>query len=411
MNIYPNVPKVFEGKFPEAFVNDVNGWAFSEKDLRENKGKLLTLDIDFGNFCSLNCPHCFRRNNRVDLGNRRAMEFDDLAEIVLQAKKLGLRSVKFLGAGEPLENLRFLEFLRFLKRNDIIPLIFTKGAVIGDDKQVAKWNSHAGIFTGKELVEELSKVNASILLGFNSFDPKVQDTMVGNIEGYTLKRNRCLELLTEAGFNRKNPTSLALISTPITKMNCDEIFEIYKWGRERNLHVVTCPTMVSGRCSDEFAWMKITPSEEKLAELYTKIYRFNIEHGIQTIEQIKKEGIASYAGAHPCNQVACGMYVTLTGKVLRCPGDDVTMFGSIWEDSLENIWRNSENFRRAGTFNCGCPPKIGKSIPTNLFGTVLANLEKNSDSSKKWSNDPIMANKEDNAGKHIQNVGGTGRVV
>jgi len=69
------------------------------------------------------------------------------------------------------------------------------------------------------------------------------------------------------------------------------------------------------------------------------------------------------------------MYITLLGKVLRCPGDDITILGNIFEQKLEEIWVNSENFKRAGTFNCGCPPKIGKSIPNNFFKEVLKRLE------------------------------------
>jgi len=185
-----------------------------------------------------------------------------------------------------------------------------------------------------------------------------------------------LELLAKAGFNKHNPTHLCLAANPITNDNYNEIFEIYKWGRVRNLYVIVCPTMVSGRCAKVWAWHKITPSSKKLVNLYTKIYRFNIEKGIQTIRQIKEEGIASYAGGHPCNQVACGMYVTLSGIVLRCPGDDVAVFGNIWKESLKNIWLKSENYGRAGIFNCGCPPKWGKSIPYNLFTDVMLNLEK-----------------------------------
>ena len=199
--------------------------------------------------------------------------------------------------------------------------------------------------------------------------------MVGNIEGYTIKRNRALELLAKAGFNKHKPTHLCLAANPITNENYDEILEIYKWGRVRNLYVIVCPTMVSGRCAKEWAWHKITPSTEKLIDLYTKIYKFNIEKGIQTLKQIEEEGIASYAGGHCCNQVACGMYVTLPGIVLRCPGDDITEFGDIWKESLKNIWLKSENYGRAGRFNCSCPPKEGKSIPYNLFTDVLLRLK------------------------------------
>jgi len=285
-------------------------------------------------------------------------------------------SVKFLGAGEPFQNKRFLEFLRELKKMDIIPLIFTKGHVIGDDDEVRRWYSHYGIFTGEQLVQELKKVNASILLGFNSFNSNLQDKMVGGIKGYISKRNRALNLLTKAGFNSKknSPTKLALIATPITSDNLNEIFKIYRWGRLRNILVVTCPTMVSGRCGDN-QWKKITPDIQDLVDLYTKIYQWNVKKRLQTSEQIQKEGISSYAGAHPCNQVACGMYVTLSGKVLRCPGDDITVFGSVFEKSLEEIWKNSENYKRSGQFNCGCPPKAGKSIPCSLFSSVMQNIK------------------------------------
>lgn len=171
---------------------------------------------------------------------------------------------------------------------------------------------------------------------------------------------------------------MCLAANPITHENYEEILEIYKWGRVRNLYVIVCPTMVSGRCAETSTWEKITPSKDKLVDLYTKIYRFNIEKEIQTLSQIKKEGIAAYAGGHPCNQVACGMYVTLGGIVLRCPGDDTTVFGDIRKKSLKEIWEKSENYKRAGTFNCGCPPKMGKSIPVNLFKRVMLKLKKES---------------------------------
>ncbi|MEM2146438.1 MAG: radical SAM protein [Candidatus Jordarchaeaceae archaeon] len=400
MKIEPNIPVVYKGKFPDDFVNDVNGWgSFSKQILQENFGKLLSLDIDYGTKaqCSLNCPHCFRRSNKADTicaGPHKILDHDKMIMIVKEARNLGLRSVKFLGAGEPFEaettkdqikrgfpDFRFLEFLRELKRLKITPSIFTKGHVIGDDDLVKKYYSRYGISTGEELVEELKDVNASILLGFNSFNTEIQDKMVGSlsprakVKDYTLKRNRALELLVKAGFNKHNPTHLCLAVNPITNDNIDEAFEIYKWARVRNLYPIVCPTMISGRCAGD-AWRTINPPYEKLIDLYTKIYEFNIEKGIQTFEQVKEEGVSSYAGGHPCNQIACGMYITLTGTVLRCPGDDTTVFGNIWNESLEEIWLKSENYGRSGTFNCYCPPKWGKSIPYNLFTEVIIRLEK-----------------------------------
>lgn len=368
---YSEIPVFFSGNFPLNFINDLSGWSFTQKELLENKGKILTLDIDLGEYCSLNCPPCFRRSIVLDKVNRK-MTFDETKNVIIRAKKLGLRSVKFLGSGEPLENNRFIDFLRFLKELNIIPIVFTKGHVIGDDSLAKRYNHHYGINNGYQLVKELNDLNVSIVFGFNSFNAKTQDDMVGHgIPNYTQKRDLALKRIINEGFNLTNPTRLAFGVTPIIPQNYDEIFSIYKWARERNIYVITAPTMVGGK---SYNWKEITPDQDKLVDLYATIYKFNIERGIQTIEQIKKEGISAYAGAHPCNQIACGMYVTLSGKVLRCPGDDETILGNIFENSLEEIWVKSENFSRAGIFNCKCPPKMGKSFGMCFFERVMEKI-------------------------------------
>jgi len=222
----------------------------------------------------------------------------------------------------------------------------------------------------------LKNLGVSILLGYNSFSPKIQDKMVGGVNGYTTIRNRALELLVEAGFNSSNPTRLGLILAPLTNENYDEAFEIYVWARRRNLYPVITPTMISGIMKNNDFWRKITPSEDKLVQLYSKIYKFNIDNNIQSLEQIIDEGISAYAGVHPCNQVSTGLYVTYTGIVISCPGNDNKYLGDVNNDSLANIWdRHNEKYKPF--FNNGCPAKCGKSIPSTLFEDVLLNLTKN----------------------------------
>ncbi|MFA6526766.1 MAG: hypothetical protein WCT26_05175 [Candidatus Buchananbacteria bacterium] len=43
---------------------------------------------------------------------------------------------------------------------------------------------------------------------------------------------------------------------------------------------------------------------------------------------------------------------------------------------LKEIWINSENYKRAEIFNCGCPPKVGKSFDNDLFEKVMLKLKK-----------------------------------
>jgi MoaA/NifB/PqqE/SkfB family radical SAM enzyme len=177
MRIIPDIPEKFS-RFPDDYVNDINGWAFDRATIEANKGKMLTLDIDYGSYCSLNCPACFRKKNSVD-AVQHELQFDNLVDVIVQAKRLGLRSVKFLGAGDPFENRGFLRFLRFLKEQDVIPLIFTKGQTLGDDASVTRYFGEYGIFTGPELARELNDLNASIMLSFNSFDDACYPGQVG----------------------------------------------------------------------------------------------------------------------------------------------------------------------------------------------------------------------------------------
>jgi MoaA/NifB/PqqE/SkfB family radical SAM enzyme len=368
MRVIPDIPIMYN-RFPCDYVNDINGWAFDKETIIKNKGKLLTLDVDYGSYCSMNCPTCFKKENATD-NDKHELQYSDLVDIILQAKKLGLRSVKFLGAGEPFENSRFLEFLRFLKQQDVIPLIFTKGHVIGNDELVRKYYGEYGIHDGYELVKELNRCNVSIMLGFNSFDDEIQAMMVGGYPDYVYLRNKALQLLVNAGFNASNPTRLALAINPVTIHNIDEAFEIYCWGRLRNFYCIVTPSMVSGRVKNN-GWLCINPTDEKLYKLYEDIYLFNIETGLQSIGQLQKEGISPYAGGHPCNQVSTGLYITLNGNVLSCPGSEENIEGNYWNTPLIDIWLNSENFKRSGMFNCSCIAKDGKTIPSKLYKDIL----------------------------------------
>ncbi len=376
MRVIPNILRVFAGKFPKNYVNDVADWGFPREELQANKGKLLTMDIDFtnGEQCSLNCPHCYSHNSIIDRNNSPPLSFEEIIDIIEQGKELGLRSIKLLGRGEHTENPRLLDFVEILRKLEITPLLFTKGHVMGDDNMVVNYHSHKGIKTSESFIARLVELNVRILLGFRSFNTKVEDIGVGNISGYSEKRNRALELLCKHGYNQHNPTHIGLMSIPVTRETLQDAFDIYTWGKERNMYVCVAPSMVSGRGSKQ---TEKYPSPEELIDLYVKIYLWNLERGVQTLEQLKTEGISAYAGSRPCQQIGCGVYVTLFGDVYICPGDDNSSgrFGNIRNDPLKNIWVNSPNFQRSGKFNCYCPPKDGKNIPVGFYATVLKRVE------------------------------------
>jgi hypothetical protein len=93
------------------------------------------------------------------------------------------------------------------------------------------------------------------------------------------------------------------------------------------------------------------------------------------------ENISPYAGGHVCNQTATGMYITLNGTILSCPGNDKENFkeGKIDVTQLHSnhsyikkLWENTQNYKlRKGQYNCRCIAKDGNSIPRGFYKIVL----------------------------------------
>ena len=243
---------------------------------------------------------------------------------------------------------------------------------MGNDQEAKRIFGGYGIKDARELAAYLHDHKVSIMLGFQSFNPEIQDALVGR-KGHTQVRNQALENLVAEGWQEDSPSRLCLCNAPVTQATQEDAFDIHVFARERGLYSVAALSMTSGKQFNHKFLNVIDLTHTQKEELFTRIYSWNIERGIQTLDQIEEEGISAMPGSHPCNQVATGLYVTANGEVVRCPGFNQSL-GNVREENVRNIWERSENFRRAGTFNCGCPPKEGVTLPNDLFEKVLKNL-------------------------------------
>ena len=372
------MPVKFPGRFPAGHVNDVKGWNFPQSVLTESaqKGRMLSMDLDMTGTpsCSLRCSHCFNPTAKLLQIRNMLLTDPEILRVVDEGKALGLRSIKIIGPGEPLEAKTLLHFLDYLATRDITPMIFTKATALGDER--ISRSVHG--LTPWELAMRLRDFGATILLGANSFDPETQAAIVGR-SNYPDVRNRAMEVLASAGFNDFHPgepTRLSLILNPILKSNYDEVFDIHVWARRRHMYIISSPTMVSGSCKDASAYNSINPSEAELVSLYVKINVWEIQNGIYSLGDVERDGVSPYVGVRPCQQLGHGMFVRRDGLVFRCPGDDVSIQGNLKHMSLAEIWAGSENLRRfGGMMNVGCPPKLGKTIPEGFFEKVLEGLK------------------------------------
>ncbi len=403
INVFPNVP-ITSAKLKSL---TVWGWQFPESRLGEivtingnSVKKLLTLDVNIpdASFASIvnnsplgelaekalrknypcihQCPGCF---NEATLSNP-IMTYEEVMYVIDQAIPLGLESIKFLGPGELLMNPNLFKILDGFKERNIIVGIFTKGALLGSDPLALIYQQ----MDSQELVNRLTAYdNITFLIGGRSFVPEIENKYVPtkssslrNQFDYHASRNLAIERLCSAGMNNDpDKLRLAVIASPVGPETIGEIFEMFTWCIERNIVPFITVSMISGKGHGMVKRQQNTEFIKQYEDVAVKIYSYLIEQGITTIGRLRHEGISSYVGITPCNQLTHGLYIHYDGEVWRCPGNDMQEFvvaPNVRVTKLLDIWQNSINYR-ISKFNNRCV-KDGITIPKDFYRNVLRRI-------------------------------------
>ncbi len=370
--------------FQTSFQNYIKGWNETNEIIQdaESNHRLLYLNMDFGDGCTLRCPHCFTHEGAIDARGRTPLPFERLKDAILEAKTLGLKCVRILGRGEPTqwvynphrkavgnipaEGEDVIDFVKFLHANNIIPLIFTRGQILGDDAKIAwAFNGAHGVRNGENLVRLLYENGVSLFIGLSSIFPEINNEMVGLPDSsrfnYDSACRRSLMLAATAGFNKSNPTRLA-VEMPITNLNIVEMAVRYILFQMLNISPCTNVYMVAGRAMTYGLGEITDPPQEQFLDYYAMVTRFAHNMGI-----ISK--IGPYAGTKECHDVSSGMYLTLNGDIYPCPGyEGIQNFvGSLRTHTIREIWENNPY---GGHPQSICPPKIGTHFPPDFSEKV-----------------------------------------
>lgn len=376
--------------FPSNFQNYIRGWNETDEVISEAEAnhRLLYLNMDFGDGCILRCPHCFTHEGAIDARGRELLPFEKLKESILEAKELGLRCVRILGRGEPTqwvangrrtagifakEGEDLLDFVEFLHKHEITPLVFTRGQIIGDDEKIAwAYRGAHGINSGADLVRHLEQHGVSLFVGVSSIFPQINNEMVGipNTDRFDYDQScrRTLSHAITAGLNLGNPTRLA-VEMPITNLNIREMAVRYILFQSLGISPCTNVYMVAGRAMTYGLGEITDPSQDEFLDYYSMVTHFSRNMGI-------KSSIGSYAGTKECHDVSCGMYLTLNGDIYPCPGyEGIHSFvGSLRTHSLSDIWANNPY---GGHPQSICPPKIGTHFPPDFERSVEQRITTN----------------------------------
>lgn len=78
------------------------------------------LQIEITNYCPLNCPQCYKKREVFNI------QLDVFKEIINEAAILGVKKI-MLNGGETTVHPHFWDIIRFVEKNNIIPVCFTSG--------------------------------------------------------------------------------------------------------------------------------------------------------------------------------------------------------------------------------------------------------------------------------------------
>ena len=194
----------------------LKGYSYSLQEIHaaRDAGQLLCLRVETNYTCNLDCLYCYSYLKRNE--QKSSMSLEDACDVIGQGIDLGLRSIVYLGGGEPLLYKHFWSFIEYVNRRNVTTVIFTNGTLI--DLSVAK---------------RLLDLGASIIIKSDGRE-QIQDWLSGP---GTHKRIRSgLEALLEAGFTELNGRYTRLGIAPCaTKVNILEIPEIWRFARKNDI--------------------------------------------------------------------------------------------------------------------------------------------------------------------------------
>ena len=290
---------------------------FLEKHFKD-KPHLTSFQIELTSRCNERCVHCYIPHDLKLYDITEEMYYSTLEQL----SKMGVLSVTLSG-GECMLHPKFKEFLRAAKKYDFYVNILSNLTRLDD-----------------EIIKIMKEGNvSSVQVSLYSMIPEHHDAITTVKGSFEKTKNSILRLI-------ENDLPVH-VSCPTMKGNKNDFGDVMKWCHEHKIRAQT----------DYIMMAEFNHETSNLA------HRLSVEEAGEVIRQISfgdedyQKAIMAPDFVENCNKAQfnperrlCGVGISsccmvANGNVYPCAGWQEMVLGNLNEDTLQNIWDNSEKIK------------------------------------------------------------------
>lgn len=290
----------------------LEGYLFSDQN--END-EMWSLRLETNENCNILCKYCYA--SATSRNKDKFVDLNTVKKLVEQAIPLGLKSVIFIGPGEPLLYTRLFEALAYLNTVQITPVIITNGTLITE-----------------EIGKKLLALNVSILMKYDGMNPETQDYLAGK-KGTGKKIHHALSILQKIGYTNEQKLGLSFVTT---KQNISEAVDFWKFCRKNNIFPNMEHVGDEGRAKEH---EELFLESGSFLQLKQQLAEIDKELGYSWDPSMPLPGIG-------CNQFLYSCYVSIKNKITPCAGvtwgieyNSGTVLNEMWHSEVLTKFRET----------------------------------------------------------------------
>ncbi|MBU1632676.1 MAG: radical SAM protein, partial [Nanoarchaeota archaeon] len=273
---------------------------------------IFGIHMELTSKCNERCLHCYIPHEN----KTKQMELSFALNVLDQLREMNTVSVTFSG-GEPFLHKDILTIIEHARKNDFVVNILSNGTLLDKDN-----------------IQVLKDVNINMIqISLYSLDPEIHDAIT-QVNGSYEKTIKAIELLLNADVPIQ-------ISCPAMKLNRKSYKDVSLWAKNKKMRSLCDFIMMASTdftTSNLAHRLNLNETEDLIKDI------INVEEDYQELLELepKSKDMEKYANQPVCGVVIDNACITASGNLYPCAGFQGYVLGNVREQSLKDIWENSE---------------------------------------------------------------------